>query len=151
MVQPINFLRATESAHPEPLYLEVGRPNLGAPVYRSNLVGANTPPRSLPESALNSPELITAHRKRPLDAAIARRRFELDELDIVVASHDLSLAAGILPTRQAKGHDSAGNRARRGRRRQRGVAGKLCADDGGDGAWPARLGAAGVEIGRAHV
>ena len=97
-------------------------------VYRSNLVGANTPLRSLPESALNSPEFITAHRKRPLGAAIDRRRFELDELDIAVASHDLSLAAGILPARQAKGHgsaDAAGNRARRGRRRRRGVAGVL--------------------------
>ena len=124
VVQPVKNLRATANAHPKPLSLEVGRPNLGGPVYRSNLVGANTPPRSLPESALNSPEFITAHQKRPLDAAIDRRRFELDELDIAVASHDLSLAVGILPTRQAKGHDSAGNRARRERRRRRGVAGK---------------------------
>ena len=126
VVQPVNFLRATANAHPKPLSLEVGRPNLGGPVYRSNLVGANTPPRSLPESALNSPEFITAHRKRPLDAAIDRRRFELDELDIAVASHDLSLAAGILPVWQAKGHGlagAAGNRARRGRRRRRGAAG----------------------------
>ena len=114
IVQPVKFLKAAANAHPKPLSLEVERPNIGGPVYRSNLVGANTPPRSLPESALNSPEFITAHRKRPLDAAIDRRRFELDELDIVVASHDLSLAAGILPTRQAKGHGSPGNRARRG-------------------------------------
>jgi hypothetical protein len=108
VVQPVNFLRAAENAHPKPLCFEVGRPNQGGPVYRSNLVEANTPPWSLPESALNSSEFITAHRKRPLDAAIDRCRFELDELDIAVASHDLSLDAGILPVRQAKGHSSAG-------------------------------------------
>ena len=99
IVQPVKFLKAAANAHPKPLSLEVERPNIGGPVYRSNLVGANTPPRSLPESALNSPEFITAHRKRPPDAAIDRRRFELDEPDIVVASHDLSLAAEILPAR----------------------------------------------------
>ena len=53
-------------------------------------------PRSLPESALNLPEFITAHWKRTLDGAIDRRRFELDKLDIAVASHDLSLAVEIL-------------------------------------------------------
>ena len=85
------------------------------PIYRSNLVGANTPPWSLPEFALNSQKFITALR-RPLDGAINRRRFELDELDIAVASHDLSLAAGILSARLAI---------------------EQGADGGGDGAWPA--------------
>ncbi|KAE8786931.1 hypothetical protein D1007_39179 [Hordeum vulgare] len=83
-------------------------------MYRFNLVGTNTSPRSLLESALNSPEFITARRKRPLDAAIDCHQFELDELDLAVASHDLSLAARILPPQPAQGHglaDAAGNRA----------------------------------------
>ena len=124
VVQPVNFFKGHRRCTSETLIFGGWKVEFRGPVYRSNLVGANTPPRSLPESVLNSPEFITAHRKRPLDAAIDRRRFELDELDVVVASHDLSLAAGILPTRQAKGHGSPGNRARRGRRRRRGVAGK---------------------------
>ena len=65
----------------------------------------------------------------------------MDELDIVVASHDLSLAAGILPTRLAieQGADDGGHGAWLAR---------LGADDGGNGAWPARLGATGAVMGR---
>nr|AGW47711.1 hypothetical protein [Hordeum vulgare subsp. vulgare] len=63
------------------------------------------PPWSLPEFALNSPEFITACRKRLLDAAIDHRRFELDELGLATASNDLNLAAGIIPAQHAKGHN----------------------------------------------
>ncbi|KAE8820060.1 hypothetical protein D1007_02028 [Hordeum vulgare] len=61
-----------------------------------------------------------------------------------MASHDLSLAAGILPARQAKGHA-----------RPTWLGKEEGADDGGDRAWPtgdkawpARLGAVGVVMGR---
>ncbi|KAE8819984.1 hypothetical protein D1007_02165 [Hordeum vulgare] len=73
-----------------------------------------------------------------MDAAIDRRRFELDELDLVVASHYLSLATGILLARPAKGHDStdaAGNKAGQCRRAI------------GHGR-PVRLDTAGVVMGR---
>ena len=104
-------------ATPETLIFEGWKADSrGVGVYRSNLIGANTPPRSLPESAINLSEFITSCRKRPLDAAIDRRQFELDEFNLVVASHDLGLAAGILPARQAKGHDSAGTAGNRASR-----------------------------------
>ncbi|KAE8798902.1 hypothetical protein D1007_25742 [Hordeum vulgare] len=87
-----------------------------------------------------------------MDAAIDRRRFELDELGLAVASHDLSLAAGILQAQPTKGNDSAdmaGNRARqcrwatghgqsatrRGRRGWARPAWCWGAADG-DGVWP---------------
>ncbi|KAE8784729.1 hypothetical protein D1007_41621 [Hordeum vulgare] len=76
---------------------------------------------------------------------IYRRRLELDELDLTMASHDLILTAEILRARQAKGH----NRLAR-------LATEQVADDGGDRAWPAgdkawpgRLGAADGRLGAA--
>ncbi|KAE8809138.1 hypothetical protein D1007_14316 [Hordeum vulgare] len=126
--------------HPKPLYLKIERPNQGDPVYWSNLIGGNTPPWSLPESSLNSSEFITTHRKRALDAAIDHRRFELDELDLAVAFHDLSLAIGILPTQPTKGHDSAdaaGNRAGQCRREWGMASGRqaVAGEAGRDRAW----------------